>query len=207
MDFIVYAGAMIKLFAIVDPVGNLPIFLEVAERIPPQQTRKAFNTAVIAGIVILLVFAFAGEAILTRVFGVTLHDLQIAGGLVLLILAIERLIFSTASNEKIIDARYGPYEIGAVPLACPLLAGPGAMVTSLTTLKEYGPVVTIAAIFSVFAILWVIVQFIEPLNRFLGKLITRVISKIMWLFIAAIGVHMALSGLRTYISMFSASRG
>jgi multiple antibiotic resistance protein len=203
MDFIVFVGAMIKLFAIVDPIGNLPIFLEVAERIPPEQTKKAFNTAVIAGIVILLVFAFAGQAVLTHVFGVTLHDLQIAGGIVLVILAIEQLLFSTAaSREKFIDARYGPYELGAVPLACPLLAGPGAMVTSLTTLREHGPVVTVAAILTVFAILWVIVQFIEPLNRFLGRLITRVISKIMWLFIAAIGVHMALSGLQTYIATF-----
>lgn len=202
MDFIVYVGAMIKLFAIVDPVGNLPIFLEVAERIPAEQTRKAFNTAVIAGIVILLAFAFAGQAILTHVFGVTLHDLQIAGGIVLLILAVERLLFTTASQDKLIDARYGPYEIGAVPLACPLLAGPGAMVTSLTTLQEHGPIVTISAILTVFAILWVIVQFIEPLNRFLGKLITRVISKIMWLFIAAIGVHMALAGVQGYIASF-----
>jgi multiple antibiotic resistance protein len=206
MEFIVYIGAMIKLFAIVDPIGNLPIFLDVAERIPADQTRKAFNTAVVAGIVILLFFAFAGEYVLTNVFGVSLHDLQIAGGILLLILSIEHILFSDSSEEKRLDAKYGPYELGAVPLACPLLAGPGAMVTSLTTLKECGWRVTVVAIFAVFFVLWVIVQFIEPLNRFLGRLVTRVISKIMWLFIAAIGVNMALSGLRVYIESLRALR-
>lgn len=199
MDLVVYIGAMIKLFAIVDPIGNLPIFLDVAERIPADQTRKAFNTAVVAGIIILLCFAFAGEYVLTNVFGVRLEDLQIAGGILLLILSIEHILFSGATEEKKLDSKYGPYELGAVPLACPLLAGPGAMVTSLTTLKEYGWKVTIVAILAVFFVLWVIVQFIEPLNRFLGRLVTRVISKIMWLFIAAIGVNMVLSGLRVYI--------
>jgi multiple antibiotic resistance protein len=204
MDIVVYIGAMIKLFAIVDPIGNLPIFLDVAERIPSDQTRKAFNTAVITGIVILLLFAFAGEYVLTNVFNVQLQDLQIAGGILLLILSIEHIVFSESTEEKKLDAKYGPYEIGAVPLACPLLAGPGAMVTSLTTLKEYGWRVTVVAIFAVFFVLWVIVQFIEPLNRFLGRLVTRVISKIMWLFIAAIGVNMVLAGLRVYIESIKA---
>jgi len=200
MELVVYLGAMIKLFAIVDPIGNLPIFLDIAERIPADQTKKAFNTAVVAGIIILLFFAFAGEYILTNVFGVALHDLQIAGGILLLILSIEHILFADSTEEKKLDAKYGAYEIGAVPLACPLLAGPGAMVTSLTTLKQYGPLVTVVAILTVFAILWVIVQFIEPLNRFLGRLITRVVSKIMWLFIAAIGVNMALAGIKIYIA-------
>jgi multiple antibiotic resistance protein len=200
MELVVYIGAMIKLFAIVDPIGNLPIFLDIAERIPADQTRKAFNTAVIAGIIILLFFAFAGEFILTNVFGVALHDLQIAGGILLLILSIEHILFSDSSEEKKLDAKYGPYEIGAVPLACPLLAGPGAMVTSLTTLKEYGWRVTVVAILAVFALLWLIVQFIEPLNKFLGRLVTRVVSKIMWLFIAAIGVNMVLAGVKVYIA-------
>jgi multiple antibiotic resistance protein len=204
MELVVYIGAMIKLFAIVDPIGNLPIFLDIAERIPADQTRKAFNTAVVAGIVILLLFAFTGQYILTNVFGVKLEDLQVAGGILLLILSIEHIVFSDSAEEKNIDAKYGPYELGAVPLACPLLAGPGAMVTSLTTLNKYGWRVTVVAIFAVFFVLWVIVQFIEPLNRFLGRLVTRVISKIMWLFIAAIGVNMVLSGLRVYIDSLKA---
>jgi multiple antibiotic resistance protein len=206
MDVVIYIGAMIKLFAIVDPIGNLPIFLDIASRIPADQTRKAFNTAVIAGIFILLFFAFAGEFILTTVFGVKLEDLQIAGGILLVILSIEHIVFSDAAAEKNIDARFGPYELGAVPLACPLLAGPGAMVTSLTTLKEYGWLVTVVAIFAVFFVLWLIVQFTEPLNRFLGRLVTRVISKIMWLFIAAIGVNMVLAGLHAYIENFALTR-
>jgi small neutral amino acid transporter SnatA (MarC family) len=76
-----YAEAILALFAIVDPIGNIPILLHIAERTPNGQSQKAFNTAVAVGVFILLAFSFAGNAILNRIFHIQLADLQIAGGI------------------------------------------------------------------------------------------------------------------------------
>ena len=193
-----YLEAILALFAIVDPIGNIPIFIEVADHIPEGQSQKAFNTAVIVGVIILLTFSFAGNVILDYIFGIKLADLQLAGGILLLVIAIDHLVFGTLRRSVAVSGTFGPYEVGCVPLACPLLAGPGAMVTSLTTLERSGPAEAVLAIAVVFGLLWIIMRFVQPIHRFLGKIVCTVFSKVMCLFIAAIGVHMIMSGLLYY---------
>ena len=196
----VYIEAILALFAIVDPVGNIPIFLGVAERLGVEQSRKAFNTAVLVGLCILIIFSFAGRWILTNVFHIGLPDLQIAGGVLLLIIAIDHLIFGTLRRSVAITGELGAYSVGCVPLACPLLAGPGAMVTSLTTLENSGGLAALAAIGAIFAFLWLILRFLEPIHKILGRLFCLVFSKVMCLFIASIGIHMIMAGLQYYFS-------
>jgi multiple antibiotic resistance protein len=195
-----YIEAILALFAIVDPIGNIPILLHVAEHTGNGQSQKAFNTAVTVGVLILLGFSFAGRAVLNYVFHIQLADLQLAGGILLLIIAIDHLIFGSLRRSVMVTGTFSPYEIGCVPLACPLLAGPGAMVTSLTTLERSGPLKAVAAIAVVFGILWLIMRFIEPIHKFLGKMVCTVFSKVMCLFIASIGVHMIMSGLQYYFA-------
>jgi multiple antibiotic resistance protein len=193
-----YLEAILALFAIVDPIGNIPIFIEVADHIPEGRSQKAFDTAVIVGAIILLIFSFAGNAILDHIFGIKLADLQLAGGILLLVIAIDHLVFGTLRRSVAVSGTFGPYEVGCVPLACPLLAGPGAMVTSLTTLERSGPAEAVLAIAVVFGLLWIIMRFVQPIHRFLGKIVCTVFSKVMCLFIAAIGIHMIMSGLLYY---------
>jgi multiple antibiotic resistance protein len=195
-----YIEAILALFAIVDPIGNIPILLHISEHTPNGQSQKAFNVAVGVGVLILLAFSFAGNVILNRVFHIHLADLQLAGGILLLIIAIDHLIFGSLRSSVMIEGTFSPYEIGCVPLACPLLAGPGAMVTSLTTLEKSGPAKAIVAIAAVFGTLWLIMRFIRPIHRILGKMVCTVFSKVMCLFIASIGVHMIMSGLQYYFT-------
>ena len=152
------------------------------------------------GVIILLVFSFAGNVILNHIFHIRLADLQLAGGILLLIIAIDHLMFGSLRRSVMVEGTFTPYEIGCVPLACPLLAGPGAMVTSLTTLEKSGPAKAVVAIAAVFGALWLIMRFIQPIHRFLGKIVCTVFSKVMCLFIAAIGMHMIMSGLRFYFA-------
>jgi multiple antibiotic resistance protein len=196
-----YIEAILALFAIVDPIGNIPIFLAVAEHTPEGQSQKAFNTAVAVGVIILLGFSFGGNAVLARIFHIQLADLQLAGGILLLIIAVDHLIFGSLRRSVAVNGTLSAYEIGCVPLACPMLAGPGAMVTSLTTLEKAGPGKAVTAIAVVFGILWLIMHFVQPIHRFLGKMACTVFSKVMCLFIAAIGVHMIMSGLQYYLTM------
>ncbi len=195
----VYIEAILALFAIVDPVGNIPMFLNISEHVPAGQSGKAFNMAIVVGVCILVIFSFAGKQILSRVFHIGIHDLQIAGGILLLIIAIDHLIFGTLRRSISVSGNLSPYEIGCVTLACPLLGGRGGMVTSLTTLEQSGGVVALVAIGVVFGLLWVIMHFLEPLQRFLGKLFCLVFAKVMCMFIAAIGVHMIMSGVTYYL--------
>jgi multiple antibiotic resistance protein len=195
-----YIEAILTLFAIVDPVGNIPVFLDVADRIPDGQSQKAYNTAVLVGVLILLAISFAGDAMLTHVFHIRLADLQLAGGILLVVIAIDSLIFGSVRRSPTLKGTVTAHEIGCVPLACPLLAGPGAMVTSLTILQSSGPAKTITAIAVVFGTLWLIMRFVQPIHRLLGRTVTTVFSKVMCLFIAAIGVHMIMSGLQHYLS-------
>jgi len=88
-----YLESILALFAIVDPIGNIPIFIEVADHIPEGRSQKAFNTAVIVGAIILVTFSFAGNVILNYIFSIELADLQLAGGILLLIIAIGHLVF------------------------------------------------------------------------------------------------------------------
>lgn len=193
-----YLEAILALFAIVDPIGNIPMFLHVADQFPQDQSRKAFNIAVSVSVIILLIFSFAGNAILNTIFNIQLADLQLAGGILLLIIAIDHLVFGTLKKSVTIDEKYAAQEVGCVPLACPLLAGPGAMVTCLTTLERSGPAKAMVAIAVVFGVVWLIMRFIQPLHKILGRLVCTVFSKVMCLFIAAIGVHMIMGALKTY---------
>lgn len=195
-----YLQAIVALFAIVDPIGNIPMFMHVAERVPDGQAQKAFNTAVGVGAVILLVFAFAGNVILEHLFHINLADLKVAGGILLLITAIDNLLFGLLKKEPKDDQKRSATEMGCVPLACPFLAGPGAMVTCLATFEQSGPVAAGASITVVFAILWLVLRFVEPIHRILGRLICTAISKIMLVFIASIGVHMIMTGLQHYFT-------
>ena len=196
----IYIEAILALFAIVDPIGNIPIFLNVAGQLEEGQSRKAFNTAVLVGVCILVIFSFAGRWILTQIFGIELPALQIAGGILLLIIAIDHLIIGSLRRSVELHGDMGAYAVGCVPLACPLLAGPGAMVTSLTTLENSGIGPAMLAIAVVFACLWIILRFLRGMHKILGRLFCLVFSKVMCLFIASIGVHMIMTGLQHYFS-------
>ena len=199
-----YLEAMIVLFAVVDPLGNLPIFLDVTENLGPSDSKKAFNSAVLVGLITLLIFTFAGKQILTGIFHIGIEDISIAGGLLLVVIAIDNLFGSKFSRISSLKQPVGAYELGAVPLGVPLLAGPGAMVTSLTILEKSGPFVTLTSIIVVFVFTWVMVLFVDPIHKFLGRLVSQVFSKVMSLFIAAIGIHMALNGITTFVRQLAA---
>jgi multiple antibiotic resistance protein len=194
-----YLEAILILFAVVDPIGNIPMFMEIGGRVPQEESHIVFNTAIGIGATILLIFTFAGNAILNHVFHINLADLQLAGGILLLIIAIDQLVFGLQKKAVTLNETSTASELGCVPLACPLLAGPGAMATSLTTLEKSGPIHAVIAIVAVFGFLWVIMRFIEPIHKFLGKIVCMVFSKVMCLFIAAIGVHMIMAGISEYM--------
>jgi multiple antibiotic resistance protein len=197
LDFISeVARAALALFIIVDPFGNIPIFMGLTENVPQSKRRKVYNTAVIVGTVLLLVFAFTGTEILT-IFGLSIYSFEVAGGILLLIISIRILVSGTKT-----EASESPESLGAVPIAIPLLVGPGAITTTIFSLQLYeNAVPAILAVVIVMVITWVILRYINGIYRLLGKTGSVVIARVMALLIAAIAVQYILTGLTHFIML------
>jgi len=187
------ARATLALFIIVDPFGNIPVFIGLTEKLEGQQRRRVFRSATLMGFALLVIFAFTGQGLLTF-FGISLYSFQIAGGILLLIIAIKLLIEGEWWNPVGFQA-----SLSAVPLAVPLLVGPGAITATILNLQEFGIVITLVAVVAVFLVVWLVLRLVEPVYRFLGKSGSQIIARIMSLFIAAIAVQYIINGITYYL--------
>jgi len=187
--------SIIALFIIVDPFGNIPIFVSLTQNVPEIQRRKIFNTATIVGAALLLVFAFTGQEILT-IFGLSIFSFEVAGGILLLIIAI-RILISGSFHESV----ESPESLGAVPIAIPLLVGPGAITTTIFNLQAYGTEIAIIAVLVVLALTWIILRFMGDFYRVLGKTGSLVIARVMALLIAAIAIQYILTGVLHFATL------
>jgi len=108
-------------FVIADPAGNLPVFMSLTARMTPNERKRAAWQATLTSLVVLAVFAFFGQQIL-RLLGISVASMQISGGLLLLIVAMQLL-----SGREEDPGKPGATNVALVPLGIPLLAGPGAI--------------------------------------------------------------------------------
>src|SRR3989339_1685344 len=187
-----FLKSVIALFIITDAPGNLPFFIGLTEELPKPEKRKVFATAILTGFIMLVIFLFAGMAILD-LFNVTLNDFEIAGGILLFWIAIEIMLRGRVNFEHKED-------VGVVPLGSPLLVGPGAITTSLVLLQQYGFFVVGAAILTTFCLIWLLLHFADDIYRFLGKNGSLIMTKIAAILIAAIAVQYIRQGLMALIS-------
>jgi multiple antibiotic resistance protein len=195
LDFISEVGrAAIALFIIVDPFGNIPIFMGLTENVPESKRKKIYNTAVIVGTILLLVFAFTGTEIL-NIFGLSIYSFEVAGGILLLIIAI-RILIMGSMHENV----ESPESLGAVPIAIPLLVGPGAITTTIFSIQlDETAIPAILAVIIVMAITWVILRYIDGIYKLLGKTGSIIIARVMALLIAAIAVQYILTGITHFL--------
>lgn len=194
LDYIWDLGrAAIALFIIVDPLGDIPIFVGLTDKMEDAPRKKVYNTAVLVGFILLLVFAFTGQWIL-NIFALSIWSFYVAGGLLLLIIAI-RILISGSMHENVEN----PESMGAVPIAIPLLVGPGAITTTIFNIQAYGTIQAILAVVIVLSLTWVILRFINRIYRFLGKTGSLVIARVMALLISAIAVQYILTGVTHFV--------
>lgn len=182
---------VIALFIVVDPLGNVPIFMSLTDNMDKSQRRKTFRLAIITGLILLTFFSLVGQNILT-LFGITLDSFMIAGGILLLIVAI-RLLVVGGWGEKIEIVE----SVGAVPIGCPLLVGPGAITTSILNLQTSDIIITLTSVLLTFTIVWFILRYIDPIYRILGRNGSLVITRVMALLIASIAVQYIIEGVKT----------
>jgi multiple antibiotic resistance protein len=180
--------ASIALLIIIDPLGLIPIFMALTQDATREERRAIFSRAALVGFVLLMLFTFAGTGILD-LFGITLSDFKIAGGILLLVMALQ--LVSEAHHDRELGGRRG-----IVPLAVPLLVGPGAITTTIVLIRSYGLWVTVTAIVLTFLMCFLIFRYVDILYRYLGRTGSDVIAKIMGMLLAAIAVQFIRQGIQ-----------
>ena len=190
-----FGSALILLLLILDPFGNLPFFIAIMRQLPNQRRLPVALREIGIAYVVLLAFMWGGQGFL-RIMGLSQPALEVAGGVILLLVAI-KMIFS--STSEIFGGTDGK-EPMVFPLAVPLLAGPSALATVLLlTSRQPGQMWTwVAALTAAIVVTGGLLLMAETLLKWVGDSVMRAGEKLMGLILTAIAVNMLLGGLRTY---------
>lgn len=185
--------AFIALFVIMDPVGNLPLFISLTKGMPIKEIRRnAYNSVFVAG-VLLFVFLFLGIGIF-EFFNINLNSFQIGGGIVLLIMGI---MYVLGTSLKFVKSHGSDL---SVPVGTPLLTGPGVITTTIILVKENGTLVTVIAAFLTLLATWLILLNSVRIYKILGSHWIDVISRIMGIILAAIAVEFITKGILNIVA-------
>lgn len=192
MDAVLYLEVLVTMFVIMDPIGNVPIFLSVTRGLDRRSRDRAALLAVLTATLVVFAFALAGQQVLAYL-GVSVPALQAAGGLLLLLVALELLTGSSSPPGD--EPEDGDHvAVAMVPLGTPLLAGPGAIVATIVFVNDAGgPAdlgVIAAAVASVLLLVFLGLRFSGLLIRVLGRSGILLLSRIAGLLLAAIAVQM-----------------
>jgi multiple antibiotic resistance protein len=189
-------SAVILLFLVLDPLGNVPIFVSVLARVEPRRRTRVVARELTIALAVLLVFLVAGEWVL-RLLQVTDPALTIAGGVILFLIAL-RMIF--AGPEAVFGEEPGE-EPFIVPLAVPLVAGPSAlaMVLLLVARDPARIAMWLAALLMAWFATSVILLLSAPLSRALGSRGLAAMARLMGLILVTVAVQLFLNGLRSFL--------
>jgi multiple antibiotic resistance protein len=188
----------VTLFVIMDPVGTIPIFLSLTRGRSAASARRAAWQAVSVSFGVIVAFAFFGQRILDYL-GISLPALQCAGGLLLLLVALELLTGKEQAQTGTTDVN-----VALVPLGTPLLAGPGAIVATMVLSREVDRVPDFVAVglgvVLVHVALWLSMRFSLPILRVLREGGVVLVSRISGLLLSAIAVQLVADAVRAFIA-------
>jgi multiple antibiotic resistance protein len=196
-------AAFLPLFVAINIPGILPLYIGMTETFTADDRRQLLIRALLAALVLAVLMLFAGQVIFDTL-GITLNDLRVGGGIILLVIAVTDLAFGDTKDrrggkkkdrEKLTEHEEGePVDLPVVPLGIPLIIGPGAITTILITDGAYGWVVTLASIVLNMALVFVAFTFGPSLLRLFGPGTSKAVAKVASLFLAAISVAMIRAG-------------
>ena len=179
-DVTLFATAFATLTVIMDPVGTVPIFLGLTSRYSQVKQRRAAIQATSVSFGVILTFAILGGQIL-RFLHISMEALQLSGGVLLFLVAMELLMGTDSSTP---DTGDEGVNVALVPLGTPLLAGPGSIV----------------AVILAHVVMWLTMRFSLALSRFLGPGGIMLLTKISGLLLAAIATQLIMEGIFQFIA-------
>ena len=202
MDSLELVKATLTLFAIVDPIGVIPLFIMATQGYTLTQSRSAARIAAITVLGVLALFTFTGEPLLLFL-GIRLAAFSVAGGLLLLLLALSMVQAHVSPQRQTKDEAAEAEEkeaVGAVPLGVPLLAGPGAITHMIVAAgaTQGGVVQQVSLLIPITLValsVWLAFRAAPAIAKRLGKTGIHVVTRLMGLIIAAISIEMIAGGL------------
>ncbi|WP_030486578.1 MarC family protein [Micromonospora chokoriensis] len=200
MDLKLFGEVFVTLLVITDPPGMVPIFLALTGPLPARDRNRAAWQAVTLALGVIVVFAVAGQTLLDYLH-VDLPALQAAGGLLLVLVALELLTGKTDGPSP--DATSN---IALVPLGTPLLAGPGAIVATMLFVQQadgFGDYTAIAvAILAVMLAVWIVLRFSGGIVKILRPGGIEVLTRIAGLLLAAIAVQLIADAVFAFVTQY-----
>jgi len=201
-DWTDYAKFLVALLSIVNPVGSIPIFINLTENQSNPERHRTGVQAALSVVMVLGAILVTGEAVL-RFFGITIPSFRVGGGILILLMSISMMharlsqIKQTEEEAKVAAEKDS---VAVVPLGIPLLAGPGAISTVIvyahydSSLTHY--FILGAGILTVGAAVWISFRLAPHIASALGKTGINIITRIMGLVMSAIGIEFIASGLK-----------
>lgn len=201
LDFTEYTKIFIGLFAILDPIGIIPLIVLYTAQMSAEQRARVGYVAAAAVCAILLVALVIGEPLLSF-FGISIHSFRVAGGILLMLIAIKMLLgnFSSHAEEGNRDTEHASIASAIVPLSTPLLAGPGSISAVIveahkgTGLQHY--LIMGFEIILLSVTVWLTFLIAPWAGRRLGTIGINVFTRLMGLILAAIAVEFIAGGMR-----------
>ena len=194
MSWRAFGETFVTMLVITDPLGNAPVFLTVTLRMTTAERQAAAVRAIVAAGALIVGFAIFGNYVL-RYLHVSIGSLSIAGGLLLLLVALEMLRGTDFPTGEAADE-----DVALVPLATPLVAGPGAIATAIVLWRNHphvgGHVAVVVAIVAAVACVGVTLLVAERLTRTLRPAILSFLTRVFGLLLSAIAVQLVVDGVR-----------
>ncbi len=183
-----FVDVFFPLFIVIDPFGTMALFLTMTSDYSEQEKRTAAKDALIYGNLILVFFTVAGYYVLS-LMGISINAIEIAGGIILLIMGIEMV--REGDRPKSTGKTFKNPDLGIVPFATPLLAGPGAIsLVIILARKSYVSMgYTIISVVIIFVVVLVLFSFATPISKALGDKSMKAITRIFGLFVAAFAIQ------------------
>lgn len=198
MEWVLVTEVFVTLFVIMDPVGTIPIFLSLTGGRSPQAARRLAWQAVTVSIGVISAFAFFGQQILGYLH-ISLPALQCAGGLLLLLVALQLLTGNQSEPSAAQETN-----VALVPLGTPLLAGPGAIVATMVFSKRVHDFPDFAAValgvIGVHLAIWLAMRFSLPILRVIRESGVLLVTRIAGLLLSAIAVQLVADAVRAFIA-------
>lgn len=191
-------SAAVMLFLIMDPLGNLPVFLSILRHVDPKRRRKVMIRELLFSLVIMMGFLFAGQQILSFL-NLRQEAVSIAGGIILFLIAI-KMIFPSEGGVTGLAAGEEPF---LVPMAIPMIAGP-SILASLLLLANQEPTRMVdwsLALLMAWGASAVILMFYELFNKLLGERGLTAVERLMGMLLVMISVQMLLDGVHHYLAV------
>ncbi|MGB0652335.1 MAG: MarC family protein [Thermoplasmatota archaeon] len=193
--------SFVLLWAVIDPIGTVPVFLSVTQGLDAAKCRRIALLAAVTAAGILLFFIVAGE-ILLRAMGVPLVAFQIAGGLILFLFALT-MIFGESKPEAELRAAEDAQETAVFPLATPSIASPGAMMAVVLLTENsrhsiFEQAVTAGIMLVVVGAAYALMLAAPLISRVIGEAGASLVSRVMGLILASIAATQVLEGLAEF---------